>query len=302
MEKINTDHRNDYVLITGATSGIGYELAKLFAKDSYNLLLVARHQERLQQVTDELKQVFGVEVTPLSIDLFNKDAAQEIYKTTQQMGITVNVLVNDAGQGEWGPFTETPLERDLDIIQLNIASLVSLTKLYLKDMTERNEGKIMQVGSEAGTAPMPLLSVYAATKAFVISFSTALANELKDTNITITVLLPGATDTDFFHKANQQDTKVYREKELAPPEEVALDGYKALMKGENKIISGAKTKMHVFMNNLLSDKAAAANNRKQMEVSEKAGEPGMPQHEASRKERETIDHAAEDRSGKRNST
>lgn len=288
MKEINKEHRNEYALITGATSGIGYELAKLFAQDGFSLVLVARNEERLQQVTDELKSNYSVEVTPLAVDLFRADAAKEIYEHTERMGITINVLVNDAGQGQWGPFVETSLERDLDIIQLNIASLLSLTKLYLKDMVLRNEGRILQLGSEAGTAPMPLLAVYAATKAFVLSFSAALANELKDTNITITALLPGATDTDFFHKADQQDAKVYREESLASPEEVAKDGYTALMKGENKIISGAKTKMHVFMNDLLGGKAAAANNRKLMELSDETEGREQATHQASREERASM--------------
>jgi uncharacterized protein len=285
---INTDNRNKYALITGATSGIGYELAKLFAKDGYNLLLVARSEERLQQVTDKLKQAYAVEVTPIAKDLFLSATASDIYNITKDMGIQVDVLVNDAGQGEWGPFVETSLERDLDVIQLNIASLVALTKYFLRDMVKRNEGKILQLGSEAGTTPAPLLAVYAATKAFVLSFSAALANELKDTNITITALLPGATDTDFFHKAKQEDTVTYREKELLSPEEVAKDGYEALMKGESKIISGAKTKMHILMSDLLGQKMSAANMRKQMEPSKKATGPKKPGHKASREEREHI--------------
>lgn len=288
MNTIIVENRNKYALITGATSGIGYELARLFAQDSYNLILVARNKERLQQITDELKNRFAVEVTPLEKDLFNPAAAREIYDTTSEMGITVDVLVNDAGQGEWGPFIETDLNRDLEIIQLNIASLLSLTKLYLKDMVNRNEGKILQLGSEAGTTPMPLLSVYAATKAFVLSFSAALVNELKNTNITVTVLLPGATDTDFFHKAGQEDTVTYRESQLASPEEVAKDGYDALMKGESKIISGAKTKMHVFMNDLLGDKMASNNARKLNEPSDKATGEKLPEHAVSREEREDI--------------
>jgi short-subunit dehydrogenase len=197
-------------------------------------------------------------------------------------------LVNDAGQGEWGPFIHTDLERELDIIQLNIISLVSLTKYFVKEMAARNEGKILQVGSEVGTTPAPLLSIYAATKAFVLSFSAALADELKDTDITITALLPGATDTDFFHKAHQENTVVYREKNLSPPEEVAKDGYNALMRGENKIISGAKTKVNVFMSDLLGTKAGAANLHRQMEIS--GDEKGRYQsdHAASKKEREAI--------------
>ena len=290
MPQINTANRNQYALITGGTSGIGYELARNFAKDGYNLILVARNKNLLQQTTDELKQQFGVEITPLAEDLFDKNAAERVYNKTKEMGIEVNVLVNNAGQGEWGPFVETDLQRDLDIVQLNISSLVSLTKLFLRDMVARNEGKILQVGSEAGTAPGPLLATYSATKAFVISFSVALSDELRDTNITVTVLLPGATDTDFFHKAGQEDTVTYREKSLLSPEEVAKDGYDALMKGESKIISGAKTKMHVFMSDMLGAKASAKNMRKQNELSDKAPDEGRRQatHEASKREREQI--------------
>jgi uncharacterized protein len=288
METINLNHRNEYALITGATSGIGYELANLFAKDGYNLILVARNPERLQEVTDDLKEKYSVEITPLSKDLFQSNAAREIYDTVNKMGISINALVNDAGQGEWGPFAETDLERDLEVIQLNICSLVSLTKLFLPDMIQRNEGKLLMVGSEAGTTPTPLLAVYAATKAFVLSFSAALSDELKDTNITITALLPGATDTDFFHKAKMEDTVVYREKELADPSEVAKDGYEALQKGQSKIISGAKTKMNIFMADLLGQKLGAAVNRKKMELSKKEKGRSGSSHPASVKERKKI--------------
>jgi uncharacterized protein len=288
MAQAEREYRNQYALITGATSGIGYELARLFAQDGYNLILVARNKNRLAEVTDKLKQEYSVEITPLPKDLFNPYAAEEIYDKTKEMGITVNVLVNDAGQGEWGPFVETDIERDLEIIQLNISSLVSLTKYYLRDMVSRNEGKILMVGSEAGTTPMPLLAVYAATKAFVLSFSAALVNEIKDNDITITAILPGATDTDFFHKAKLEDTVTYREKELLDPAEVAKDGYEALHKGESKIISGAKTKMHVFMADLLGVKQSAAVNRKKMEISEKENGRTESSHEASKEERESI--------------
>jgi uncharacterized protein len=286
MKSSEKNNRNRYVLLTGATSGIGYELARLFAEDGFNLILVARSQERLQEITDDLKQEFSVEITPLAKDLFIPSAAQEIYDTTNGMGIQVDVLVNDAGQGQWGPFIETPLERDMEIIQLNIASLVALTKLYLKDMVARDEGRILQVGSEAGTAPMPLLAVYSATKAFVLSFSAALVNELKHTNITITALLPGATDTDFFHKAQQEDAVVYQ-KSLLSPEEVARDGYEALMKGERKIISGAKTKLHVFLNDLFGDKLSAANNKMLMKPA-KRRKRIKSGHEPSLEERQHI--------------
>lgn len=288
MTTVNLDNRNKYALITGATSGIGYELAKLLAADSYNLILVARNEDRLQQITDELKTSFGVEVTPLAKDLFIPAAAAEIYAAVRKMGVNIEVLVNDAGQGEWGPFLETRLERDKDIIQLNIVSLLELTKYFLKEMYQRNSGRILLLGSEAGTTPMPLLSVYAATKAFVISFGAALSEELRDSDICVTVLLPGATDTDFFHKAHQEDTVTYRESKLAPPEEVAKDGYEALMKGERKVISGAKTKRHVFMNDLLGSSKSAANARKLNEPSSKADGEKMPEHGPSREERAAI--------------
>ena len=288
MTQANMEHRNQYALITGATSGIGYELATLFAQDGYNLILVARNKNRLAEVTDKLKQQYSVEITPLAKDLFNPYAAEDIYEKTKEMGINVDVLVNDAGQGEWGPFIETDIERDLEIIQLNICSLVSLTKYYLQDMVSRNEGKILMLGSEAGTTPMPLVAVYAATKAFVLSFSAALVSELKDKNITITALLPGATDTDFFHKGHAEDTVTYREKELMDPAEVAKDGYEALQKGESKIISGSKTKMHVFMADLLGPKRSADSNKKIMEISDKKEGRIESSHEASKEEREQI--------------
>ncbi len=297
MPVVNVENRNEYALITGATSGFGYELAKLFAKDSINLVLVARSEERLQDVTNILKQAYNVEVTPITCDLFQPDAPKELYDEITARGIVINYLVNDAGQGEWGPFIETDLQRSLDIIQLNICSLVSLTKYFATDMAARGEGRILQLGSEAGKAPMPLLAVYAATKAFVISFSVALSNELADTGVTMTVLLPGAADTDFFHKANAELTKTYREEDLQTPEEVAQDGYDALMSGESKVISGGKTKQHVYMANMMSDQANAAMMRKKMEPSDKEEGRNYPEHEASREERETIGTSSGDRQG-----
>lgn len=288
MPAINTDNRNKYALITGATSGIGYELTKLFAKDGYSLVLVARNEERLQQVSDELKQQYSIEVTPVAKDLFSPTAAEEIYNKTKEMGITINVLVNDAGQGEWGPFMETDLRRDLDIIQLNICSLVALTKYFGQDMLHRNEGKILQLGSEAGKAPMPLLAIYAATKSFVLSFTAALANELKDTGVTVTALLPGSTDTDFFHKANMEETVNYKEKPLDSPEEVAKDGYEALMSGESRIISGGRAKKNVFMSDMMGDKTSAENMRKLMEKSKKPGGREGATHGPSKEERSSI--------------
>ncbi|RAJ10700.1 hypothetical protein LX64_00306 [Chitinophaga skermanii] len=278
-----------YALVTGATSGIGYELTQLLAKDGYNLIIVARNENRLYTLADDIKLAYGVEVTPLVFDLFSPAAPQAIYDAVQAMAVPIDILVNDAGQGEWGPFSESPLQRDLDIIQLNITSMIALTKLFLRNMIGQKKGKILLLGSEAASGPMPLLAVYAATKAFVVSFGMALANELKDTELSVTVLLPGATDTDFFHKAHQENTVTYRETALADPVQVAKDGYDALMKGESKVVSGMKTKWHVFMNNIMSDEMSADAMRKQNEPSTKDEGRASATHPASREERREID-------------
>lgn len=292
----NRSNSGRYALITGATSGIGYELARLFAKDGYNLIIVARSGERLQEVSDELKQQ-DVEVIPLEKDLFQPNAAREIYSEVKARGLTVHVLVNNAGQGQHGRFHEVPLERHLDLINLDIITLVSLTRLFLDDMIARNDGKILQLASVVSKTPAPEFSVYAASKAFVLSFSQALAKELEDTNITVTALMPGRTDTDFFYKARLENTKEYQEHDLADPAEVAHDGYTALMSGESRVISGAQSKAMVGMMNTMPDSANAANMQKNMQPSDKAAgeKKEESQHSSSRKERESIGKTDGDR-------
>ena len=245
-----------YVLITGGTEGIGYELAKLFAADGYNLVLVARHELGLEQAASVLKQS-GIEVITISKDLFNRENAFEIYSETKEKGIEIEILVNNAGQGEYGEFKDTDIDRELDIIELNIASAVILTKLFLGDMLERGSGKILNLSSVASKVPGPFHAVYHGTKAFMHSFTEAIRSEVKDTNITITSLLPGATATDFFNKANMLDSKIVQEEELADPAEVAKDGYDALMAGKDMVVSGGKNKMQVMMGKLTSDSKAA---------------------------------------------
>lgn len=297
MPTINPENRNKYALITGATSGIGYELAKLFAGDGYSLILVARNNERLQQVTGEFKQL-GVEVTPMATDLFRDGAAQDLYRQVKEMGILVDVLVNDAGQGEHGKLFETDLQRQLDVIHLNVISLVTLTRLFGEDMVARGTGKILQLGSIVSRMPTPYLAVYAATKAFVLSFTEALAYELKDTGVTTTVLMPGRTDTDFFHKAGMEDTKEYQ-KDLSDPVQVARDGYEALMKGETTIVSGAKNKLMVGMSNMMPDKMTAANMADSMQETDKdpRDRRHYPDHPASRQEREIARDQDENKVG-----
>lgn len=255
-----------YALITGATRGIGYELAKVFAQNGYNLVTVARPSEDLQSKSEEISSRYGVEVIPVGKDLFDANAASELYEEVKAKGITVNVLVNDAGQGVYGPFIETDLHRQLQIIQLNVVSLTTLTYLFLKDMAARNEGKILQLGSVVSELPATLQSVYGGTKAYILSFTEALISEVKDTNVTLTVLQPGATDTDFFNKAGAQNSKIVEDKsKLSDPAEVAKDAYKALMKGDDKVVSGFKNKVQVAMANVVPDTMLAEQMKKQSE-------------------------------------
>jgi short-subunit dehydrogenase len=278
-----------YALITGATSGFGYEFAKIFAKEGYNLVLIARAEEKLEEIGADLMQTFMIDVVSINKDLFKPSAAEEIYAELKAKGIVVNVLVNDAGQGEHGNFIEYDIARDIDMIQLNVTSLVCLTKLFLRDMVERNEGRILQVASLLGKYPTPLMAVYAATKSFVITFTEALIQELKGTNVTITALLPGAADTDFFHKAGGEDSVTYREEKLSRPEEVAQDGFDALMRGESRVVSGMKNKMYAAMSNVMPDSALAGTMHKKMKPSDDADGRDAITHGPSWEERMRIE-------------
>jgi len=256
---------NQCALITGATSGIGYELAKLFAADNYNLVIVARSQGELDTTANELKQQYNIDVTTIAKDLFKQDAAFELCDELTEQNMQIDVLVNDAGQGYYGKFIDTDIYRELDIINLNIASLVILTKHFLKQMVSRGDGKILNLSSIASKVPGPYQSVYHGTKAFVQSFTEAIRSESKDTGVTITALLPGATDTDFFNKADMLESKIVQEGKLDNPAKVAKDGYDALMRGDDKVVSGFKNKMQVAMSNVTPDPIVAAQMKKQQE-------------------------------------
>ncbi|WP_276374457.1 SDR family oxidoreductase [Chryseolinea sp. H1M3-3] len=256
---------NKYVLITGGTSGIGYELARVFAENGYNLVLVARTEDDLNIVANEFQGLYGIRVMTIAKDLFQPFSAFELYDEVKAKGITIDILVNDAGQGVYGRFIETDIHQQLDIIQLNISSLTVLTYLFLKEMVARNDGKILQLASIVSEIPSPLQAVYGATKQYILSFTEALINEVKDTNVTLTALQPGATDTDFFNKAGAQNSKLVTDQKLADPREVALDGYNALMKGDDKVVSGFKNKVQSVLSNILPDTVLAENMRKQSE-------------------------------------
>ncbi len=252
-----------YTLITGGTSGIGYELAKIFAKNGHNLILVSRDEADLTITRNELLEM-GVEALIIPKDLFDRQSAFELYNEICEKGYDVEILVNNAGQGQYGEFSETQIHRELAIIQLNISSLVVLTKLFLQDMLKKGRGKILNLSSIASKAPGPLNSVYHGTKAFVQSFTAAIAEEVKDKGITVTALLPGATDTDFFNKADMQQSKIAKEGKLEDAKAVAQVGYDALMRGDHMVVSGGlKNKVKVAMSNILSDKNVAGKMHKE---------------------------------------
>jgi short-subunit dehydrogenase len=258
-----------YALVTGGTSGIGYELAKLLANDGYNIVLVARGQEGLEKAAQELTTTYQVEVLSISKDLFYPGNAFELVDEINEKGITVDILVNDAGQGVYGEFKDNDIQRELDIIQLNISSLVVLTKSFLQEMVARGDGKILNLASIAGKLPGPWQAVYHGTKAFVHSFTEAIRSEVKGSGVTVTSLLPGATATDFFNKAGMQESKIVQAGQLADPTEVAKDGYKALMNDDDMVVSGFKNKMQVGMSNLMPDSTVADQMNKQQAPAEK---------------------------------
>jgi short-subunit dehydrogenase len=253
---------NKYTLITGGTAGIGFELAKIFAANGHPLIIVARDESELERSANELSAL-GVEVVTISKDLFEPESPFELYDEIKAKGFKVDILVNDAGQGLYGEFSDTDIRRELSIIQLNIASLVVLTKCFLQDMLATGQGKILNLSSIASKTPGPLQSVYHGTKAFVQSFTEAVRNEVKETGVVLTALLPGPTDTDFFNKAGMQDAKNVKEGKLADPAKVAQDGYDALMRGDDMVISGFKNKVQVAMGNLMPDSAVAETVHKQ---------------------------------------
>jgi short-subunit dehydrogenase len=231
---------NQTALITGASGGIGYELAKLFARDHYNLVLVARSSGKLTQFADDLQRQFGISAMPVAMDLAEASAPQALFDRLERDGIGVDILVNNAAYGASGQFGEIPLEESLGQIQLNITALTALTRLFLPPMLSRKSGKIMNVASTAGFQPGPLMAVYYATKAYVISFSEAIANEVSGSGVTVTCFCPGATDTGFQKRAAIEDSALFRKLRPMDAKSVAAGGYRALMAGKTLAIAGLR--------------------------------------------------------------
>jgi len=230
-------------LITGASSGIGMELARIHASKGDNLVLVARRKDKLEALKTELEKHNGITVFVIEKDLSVADAAQEIYNETSSQKITIDYLVNNAGFGDFGKYHESNWDKQAMMIQLNVTTLTQLCKLYLNDMIKRGNGKIMNVASTAAFQPGPLMSIYYATKSFVLHFSEAIANEVKDKGITVTALCPGATKSGFEEAADLGESKLFKGKKLPSSKVVAIYGYKAMMKGKVVAIHGLMNKI-----------------------------------------------------------
>jgi uncharacterized protein len=232
-------------LITGASSGIGYELAKRFAQDRASLVLVARGGEKLATVADELRFLGAPNVEVIVADLAGAGAVPALLRELSVRRIEIDVLVNNAGYGQSGSFATTDPATELGMIQLNVAALTALTKGVLPGMLARGQGRILNVASIVGFLPGPFAAVYAATKAYVVSFSEALAEELAGTGITVTTLAPGPTATGFAARANMQRSRAFRMGTTMAPEAVAAVGYSGLMGGRRLVVPGAINKIQL---------------------------------------------------------
>jgi short-subunit dehydrogenase len=253
---------SETALITGASSGIGLHLASEFARNGHPLVLVAPDQAQLERIATDLVYRYGNFVRVIPKDLQKQESAREIYIELQRSGITVDILVNNAGHGFRGLASELPIDVDISMVRLNIEAVLRLTKLFLPPMIERGEGRLLNTASIAAFEPGPMLAVYHATKAFVLSWSEALATELQDSGVTVTALCPGATDTDFFPKAGMIATRAFQGQNVMSPQEVARVGYEGLMRRQLFVVPGGMNKALVAARRVLSDSAQAKMNRR----------------------------------------
>jgi short-subunit dehydrogenase len=227
-------------LITGASSGIGWDLAHLFARDGHDLILASRNEGKLRELATQLESQYRIAARVIPVDLERPDAPRELFEAVQT---PVDMLVNNAGFGLTGKFVETDLARELAMIQVNVSALVHLTKLFTKPMVERGQGRILNVASTAAFQPGPLMAVYYASKAFVLSFSEALAEELGGTGVTVTALCPGPTATGFATAANMTTTRLFTVMKPMTSQQVAKIGYNAMKRGRRVVVTGTLNKL-----------------------------------------------------------
>lgn len=230
-------------LVTGASSGIGRELAMLLAADRNDVILVARNKKKLEDLGRDLTAAFGVAVRVLACDLAKSSGPADIARELFAAGVKVEILVNNAGFGVYGPFSETDGVKELEMIQVNVAAVTHLTKLFLPPMLERRRGRILNVASTAAFQPGPLMAVYYATKAYVLSFSEALANELAGTGVTVTALCPGPTETEFQKKAGLEGTRLFTGPLVSDARSIARAGYDGMKRGRRLVIPGLGNKI-----------------------------------------------------------
>ena len=250
------DATNGDVLITGASSGIGLELARVFAGEGHDLILVAEHGVALKEAADELLAMApGLRIEAIVADLRRDDSARQIYEQVRASGRFVDILVNNAGVGVWGPFPETPLAEELAMVRLNVDAVIRLTKHFVAPMIERGFGRILITASQAAVMPTALAAVYAGTKAFDYAFALALREELKDSGVTVTALLPGATDTGWFDRAGAGHTET-AQGDLADPAAVARAGYEALMAGDDHVVTPFKDRLAVTAAKMMPARSA----------------------------------------------
>src|ERR1043165_5045854 len=231
---------NETALITGASSGIGLDLARLFAKEGYDLVLVARSEGKLRELAAELERDCGVKAHVVVADLAKPEAPRPLVAA---LPVDVDVLVNNAGFGVAGPFVATALAKELEMIQVNIVALTELTKLLLAPMVARRRGRVLNVASTAAFQPGPLMAVYYATKAYVLSFSEAIADELRNSGVTVTALCPGPTETGFAAVADMTTTRLFNVAKPMSSADVAPAGYAAMKRGRRVVIPGVKNKL-----------------------------------------------------------
>lgn len=245
-------NKSKTVLITGASSGIGKQLSKFFAKDNYNLILTARNEKKLDDIAEKLRKSYNSQITIIKKDLSKTDSAEELYKEIKSRNLKIDILINNAGFGKSGPFCSKDNETYSEMIRLNILSLTILTNLALKDMIKNGSGKILNVASTGAYVPGPYTAVYYATKAYVLSFTEAISNEIKNTGINISVLCPGPTLSGFAERAGRENSKI-----AMNSESVARIAYKGLLKNKKLIIPGFTNKVAVFFSKLLPGKLTA---------------------------------------------
>lgn len=226
-------------LVTGASSGIGYELAKVFAREGHDVVLTARTKESLDKLARELQGSHSVRAISLPADLSDSRAADQIHATLEEERVRIDFLVNNAGFGTHGPFSEAELTSQLRMMQVNMTALVHMTRLFLPDMVKRGEGRVLNVASTAAFAPGPMMAVYYASKAFVLSFSQAVADEVKNSGVTVTALCPGPTRTGFQGSAGMEKTRLFS-RDVMDANVVAEAGYRGMMKGKPVVVPGLR--------------------------------------------------------------